>query len=253
MWYKRAAEQIPPILTWSSPQRWGYAWETTTSELFCQAKTMREQSASTDFIKWPLGKDRNCPKSILATAGGLIFGQDLLKTQTQLEGCSQALPGQARLFPLQGTTTSLKHTKWPEGVGYTLTCPSALRECPGVLGGSVSLLAPEPGQVQSSATPQPGPLEMKVTKDGTGASPSCSFTLKQMREKSHHLLRGRGHCHTEQRRADWSGGTQNSCFSTTKPTGRHLPTPPSAKSVLTELSQMGPTCKKLRAALLLVL
>lgn len=74
--------------------KWGYAWETTTSELFCQAINMRQQSASTDFIKCPFGKDRNCPNSILATAGGLIFREDLPKTQTELEGSSQALPGQ---------------------------------------------------------------------------------------------------------------------------------------------------------------
>lgn len=81
------------------------------SELFCQAKNVREQSASTDFIKFYLGKDRNCPESILAaTAGGLIFRQDLLKTQTQLEGSFLPLPGQDRLFLLH-STSSLKHTE----------------------------------------------------------------------------------------------------------------------------------------------
>lgn len=56
------------------------------------------------------GKDGNGPKSILAaTACGIIFRQDLLKTQIQLEGSSPPLPGQDRLFLLHSTTTSLWH------------------------------------------------------------------------------------------------------------------------------------------------
>lgn len=65
-----------------------------------------ERTKCKHFIKWPHGKDRNWPKSILATAGGLIFRQDLLKTETRLEGSSPALPGQDRLFLLQGSTQS---------------------------------------------------------------------------------------------------------------------------------------------------
>lgn len=113
----------------------------------------------------------------------------------------------------------------------------------------MSLLVPEPwpahpgtgtGQCNSPAW---SPGSMKVTRDETDVSPTCSFTLKQMREK-YHLLRGRGNCHREQSRADWNGRTQNSSFSTTKSRGKCLPTRPVAKSVLRELSHLGPTCKK---------
>lgn len=107
----------------------------------------------------------------------------------------------------------------------------------------VSLLLPDPGTGQYKP-PAWSPGRWRWQKMGQMFSPTCSLTLQQMRQKSHHLLRGRGNCHREQSRADWNGRTQNSCFSTSRPRGKRLPTPPAAKSVLTELSQLGPTCKK---------
>lgn len=127
---------------------------------------MGEQSASTHFIKWPLGKDKNCPKSILAaTAGGLISRQHLLKTLTSAwrlfpttARTGQAFPPELQHHlpePHKVTRMCWIHPHFP-------LCTQGVDTCGGRF--PVSLLVPEPcgqhilGLAQGTATPQPGPL-----------------------------------------------------------------------------------------------
>lgn len=117
----------------------------------------------------------------------------------------------------------------------------------GVVG--LSLLLTDPGQhipgpAQGSATPQPGPL---VGEGGKGWG-RCFTNLLICTETSEGEISSSapwaGELSQRTVRADWNGRTKNSCFSTTRPRGKRLPTPPAAKSVLAELSHLGPTCRK---------
>lgn len=57
-------------------------------------------------------------------------------------------------------------------------------------------------EIKCACTSKCNPLiwsifSIKMKRDETGVLPTCSFTLKQIRKKSHHLLRGQWNCHWE--------------------------------------------------------
>lgn len=116
----------------------------------------------------------------------------------------------------------------------------------------MSLLVPDPGQhnpglAQGSAAPQPGPLvdegdkgwdrcftSLLVYTETNGGEISSSALWA--RKLSQRIVTGGGQIGMEEHKIP--------ALAQLKPRGKRLPTPPAAKSALTELSQLCPTCKK---------
>lgn len=111
----------PPLLTWPGPLRWGYAWETTTSEFSAKPK----HETNTDFINVHLAKTETALKASWPQLVASFLGRVCCRHRLSL-----------RLFPSSARTDfppAPWSTEWPECVGHTLSSLSALREswdCP---------------------------------------------------------------------------------------------------------------------------